>query len=231
MLRGIDISSYQTGIDLKRALASLDFCIVKCTEGLAFVDTPFKGWCDEILSLGKLLGFYHFARANDAGKEAEYFYKACKPYIGKGVPVLDTETGQSGMWCQTFVSRFHELSGVWPVLYMSSNSTQRERFADTLVPNKCGLWEAFYPKSGVTSFEQMPDYEGGTYPWAFGAMWQFTSSGKVSGFNGNVDLDIAWMDAAGWQAYARSAPQEAIDGQPTIIYEDESIRIYLEHKQ
>jgi len=238
MLRGIDISSWQDSIDLRSVILqnSLDFVVVKATEGTGFVESTCDYFVQTCISNGTLFGFYHFARNSEPETEAMYFYNACKGYFGHGIPVLDTETGQTGEWCQRFVDKLHAITGVYPMLYMSSNRGQRSKFDNTQIPMTCGLWEAFYPKAICPSFEDMPEYEGGCSPWQFGAMWQFSNNGHLKGYNGELDLDVAWMDKEGWMKYA-NPEGNPIDNTAEIpipaelhTFEDNSMKVTVELK-
>ena len=42
-------------------------------------------------------------------------------------------------------------------------------------------------------------------------MHQYSSHGRLSGYNGNLDLDIAFMDAAAWSRYAKPSTYSAPD--------------------
>ena len=199
MLKGIDISNWQAGIDLSKL--DIDFVICKATEGNSFVDK----YCDEFItkakSLGKLWGFYHFARSNSPEAEAEFFYKNTKGYIENGIPVLDYEVwGQNKdvSWCEKFIQKFYDLTGIYCMLYISASHCKD--FKGSWIPSKCGLWVAGYPKNYT-------EYPGANMPynvapWQIVAIWQFTSSLKLSGFNGNLDGNYAYMDANGWSLYA-----------------------------
>lgn len=231
MLKGVDISSWQTGIELAKTMRDLDFCVVKATEGLSFVETTCDPWIQQLIKLNKLWGFYHFARNNDAEAEAKYFVDACKGYFGYGIPVLDTETGQSGKWCETFTHCVHDHTGVWPIVYMSSNSEQRSKFYGTDVPKTCGLWEAFYPDARAIDFNHIPEYEGGCSPWEFGAMWQFSAYGQLAGFSGAIDLDLAWMDEEGWMKYAQGeSVRHVISSNKKWVLENDFVRVTVELK-
>ena len=65
MLNGIDISGWQSGIDVSSVDA--DFVIVKATGGVSFVNPDFRRQADQTLASGKLLGLYHFAGDNNPG--------------------------------------------------------------------------------------------------------------------------------------------------------------------
>jgi len=43
---------------------------------------------------------------------------------------------------------------------------------------------------------------GGTGAWKFAALYQYTSSGRLSGYSGDLDLDVFYGDRAAWDAYA-----------------------------
>lgn len=42
-----------------------------------------------------------------------------------------------------------------------------------------------------------------TGPWETSAIWQYTSTGRLSGYGGNLDLNHAYMTRDGWNKYAR----------------------------
>lgn len=201
-LKGIDISNWQNGIDIGKL--DIDFVICKATEGISYVDKTCDPYIQKAKSLGKLWGFYHFARENIAANEAEFFYKNIKGYIGKGIPVLDYEVwGKNSndvTWCEQFIQRFYDLSGIWCVLYISASNCSK--FKNSWIPEKCGLWVAGYPKSYTTWASEAIPYN--ITPWKFAAIWQFTSSLRLNGYNGNIDGDYAYMDSIGWNKYANT---------------------------
>ena len=81
VLKGIDISSYQRGFSL--GATNPGFVIVKATEGLGLVDRCCDGFVQDAIRLVIPFGYYHFARSNDAAREATYFYNQTKNYVGK----------------------------------------------------------------------------------------------------------------------------------------------------
>ena len=233
MLHGIDISHWQGG-KVRPATVDVDFYIMKSTEGTSFVDK----WCDpivqECISTGKLWGFYHFASTKGATAEADFFYENTRNYLGHGVPVLDWEGGQSVAWVNEFVRRIHELSGIWPWIYANP-----WRFDQGGVEANCMRWVARYP-SGSMTFEQA---EARAKPKADGLVgaWQFTSSGRLSGYSGNLDLDLFYGDAEAWRAYAGSdassggvsgsgGGDSGADGGPVTLENDE-YKVTIERKE
>ena len=203
VMRGIDISKWQSGINLSAVNA--DFVIVKATEGIGYVDKSCDGFFQKALSLGKKLGFYHFARpTNDAVREAEYFYNNCRGYFGKGIPILDWESGNTSnvAWAKRWLDRVYQLSGVKPVIYMSESVVNANDWSSVAAADY-GLWVAKYRDSN-------PDYNynmanAGSRPrvkwWKFYCMWQWTSSGRLNGYNGNLDCNVFYGDGTTWDAY------------------------------
>lgn len=222
MMKGIDISNWQA--NLIPSKLDVDFCICKATEGTGFVDKFCDAFIQNCKSMGILYGFYHFAGTEDPYSEAQFFYNNCKGYVGEGVPVLDYEVwglNDDVGWCELFLAEFHRLAGVWPLLYISASHCND--FANSWIPQTCGLWIAGYP----TDMKEFPlinadgDFKGivekqtqkdkyiltvempyDCAPWDFVAIWQFTSGLRLEGYNGSLDGDIAYMDEKGWKAYA-----------------------------
>lgn len=208
-MKGIDISNWQAGI-IPSALP-IDFCICKATEGIGYTDPCCDGFVQDCIAHGIPWGFYHFARENEPESEAEYFYNECLGYFGKGIPVLDYETSNynNREWCERFMSRLHELSGVWAMLYISASRCGE--YENSWLPENCGLWVAGYPYE-MNSFEQAGNMPYSIYPWRFAAIWQFTSSLNLPGYSGRLDGNIAYMDADGWRKYCGDAnPSSSAD--------------------
>lgn len=196
MLKGVDISNWQAGI--VPSSLGIDFCIVKATESIDFVDRYCDGFVQDCIAHDILWGFYHFAQTNNPEDEAQFFYDNTKGYIGKGVPVLDYEVhnDNNSAWCERFIEHFHKLSGVWPMLYISASRCGE--YNGSWIPEKCGLWVAGYPQN----YTSWPDSEipYSIKPWEFAAIWQFTSGLKLGGWT--LDGDFAYMDREAWLKYA-----------------------------
>ena len=201
-MRGIDISNWQEGLNV-HAL-DIDFCICKATEGVDFVDFTCDNFIQQCKDKNILWGFYHFARENNPEKEAEFFYNNCKGYIKKGIPILDyeTENYSNVKWCERFIKKFHELSGVWCVIYLSASRCAE--YNGSWIPEKCGLWVAGYPEYYTRWISQDVPYD--ISPWKFAAIWQFTDCLIIHGYWEKLDGDIAYMDKEAWMKYAQSSP-------------------------
>lgn len=195
VLKGIDISSWQEGFDL--AEAKPDFAIVKATEGLGFTDRCCDGFVQEAIRLDIPFGYYHFARSNDAAKEASYFYDQTRGYVGKGIPILDLEVPNGNDWLETWCRTFCQLSGVRPWVYMNSDYINNRGYGTSWVKSNCGLWLAGYPKS-YTAYPNV-DCPYAHTGWTLAA-WQFTSSLAMGGMS--IDGDYFYGDRKAWNAYA-----------------------------
>lgn len=211
MLKGVDISHWQSNFD---DFSGVDFAIIKATEGVGYTDPAFYNLYEKAKSSGKLLGVYHFARPdlnNSAVAEADWFVKVVKPYVREAILVLDWESGYLGnvAWAKAFLDRVKEQTGIKAVLYCSRSPINS--FDWSSVANAdYGLWVADY---GTNTGQE------GTKPvvkwWQFYILWQYTSRGRVSGYNGNVDLNNFYGDAETWRKYATSESNPAPEPAPT----------------
>ena len=212
-MKGIDISNWQDGIVPSNL--DIDFCICKATEGLGYVDPTCDGFIQNCISNNILWGFYHFARENEPEDEAEFFYENCKNYFKHGIPVLDYETSNynNREWCERFIQKLYDLSGIWCVIYISASRCGE--YENSWIPDKCGLWVAGYPYEMTDWTDSEMPYN--TYPFTVVAIWQFTSSLYISGYDGRLDGNIAYMDKEAWLKYAQSTdnPQSGDKPKPS----------------
>lgn len=201
-MKFIDISNWQAGLDVATVVKNggLGGVIVKATEGVGYVDKSCDKFVQQCIKNGIPFGFYHFARNNDAKKEAEFFRKNTSGYEGKGIPVLDWEDDQSVSWVNTFVEHYHELTGIWPWVYANP-----WRFKQGKVNANCGRWVAGYPKNGITDINYgVKNSLPSSYNVGSVCAWQFSSSVRISGYNGSLDGDVFYGDKEAWKKYTGS---------------------------
>ena len=211
MLNGIDISHWQKGLDL--AKIKCDFVIVKATEGTNFHDPCFNDFMKKAESLEKCLGFYHFARPElySAQNEAKFFYVNTVKWFGKAVPVLDWESsGKANVkWAKEWLDTIYSMTGIKPVIYMSESVVNQYDWS-TVALSDYGLWVAKYKDMQVDHNYDMS--KAGKQPqvkwWKFYALWQWTSSGRLDGYNGNLDCDVFYGDEKAWSKYAGSSEEQ-----------------------
>ena len=203
-LNGIDISNHQAGLDL--AKVSADFVICKATEGTGFVDPYCNGFIQRAKSLGRKTGVYHYATGKSTGKEeADFFYKNIRGYIKQSVLVLDWEgkaIEKGPGYAKAFLDRIYELTGVKPLIYMS-NSVVNSYDWTKVVQADYGLWNAGY-FAGDQTMGYTPDAPvyGSLGAWKTCAMYQYTSSGRLPGWSGNLDLNVFYGSRESWDKYA-----------------------------
>ena len=215
MLKGVDISKWQ---DVGAGDQGADFVICKATEGAGYVDPTCDQHYQRAKSQGKLLGVYHFARPdlNSPEAEAEWFVKNIQGYIGQALLALDYEMAPySDDWAYRFCAKVHELTGVWPVVYMSASKVSEYNWSRTA--KECGLWIAGYPNAYNVPNPPTPgvnDMPYGIGAWKFWAIWQYTSSA------GTLDRDIANMTKTAWKKYAKPDSKPTPEPEPAPAPED-----------
>lgn len=215
MLKGIDISHWQKGIDL--GAIDVDFVIIKATEGNGYTDVMCDTFYQKAKSLGKKLGVYHFARpdlGNTAEAEADWFIKETLGYHKEAMLVLDWESGDltNVAWAKAWLDRVYSKTGVKPVIYMSA-SVMHSADWSSVVNADYGLWVANYGTNNGTAQESVFD----RYPlkyWSFYALWQYTSKGRLNGYNGNLDLNYFSGDGTAWDKYAGGSPSSSKPSNP-----------------
>lgn len=197
MLKGIDISVWQRGLNI--AATGAEFAICKATQGTTIVDPCCDTHYQAAKKLGLKLGVYHYASGGDPIAEADFFVKNIRGYIGEAILILDWEKNQNSrynehaFWCLKFLNRVKELTGVKPLIYMSASVIKVADWS-SIVKADYGLWVAGYP-DGRDSWD-IPDFKWDVSPWPFYAIWQYSSS------NGRLDRDVFTGDRAAWDKYA-----------------------------
>lgn len=220
-LKGIDISDYQKDLVLANLVGQIDFVIVKATEGTGYVNPSCDTFYQQARRYGLLRGFYHVMTGAGGKAQADYMLKHCEGYVNDGIPVLDVEGygkyPNDPAIALAFLERFEEETGVKPIVYMNAAC---RKGADWTRVAKAGydLWGANYWSESATFAD--PGKMSDPAPWPYAALWQFTSSGRLKGYDGALDLDLAYMTKAAWGRYAD--PRSASEDEPQ---EDETVSI------
>lgn len=201
-LNGIDISDYQKGINLDKI--PFDFMICKITEGTNIEHKTHAVFIESARKKNKLWGFYHFMNDEDPVAQADYFYEKAKRYFGYGIPVLDYEMygriGVSG--AKKFLDRIYKLTGVRCMVYMSRSVCIEEDWSKIAPLHK--LWVAQYANNNTTGYQSNPWRSSGKFgAWNACTIHQYTSHGRLNGYDGNLDLDIAYLTQDEWMNIAR----------------------------
>lgn len=199
MLTGIDVSKHQGDINWSRvANDGIDYAIIRVGyrgygTGKVLVDEYFEANVKGALSASLPVGVYFYSQAitvEEAVEEAELVLESIRPYNITFPVVFDTE--EVGMADArgdalspaertdiviAFCERI-EQAGYHPMVYTSAKWLTADLEMSRLT--QYDKWLAQYYK---TPF----------FPYSL-QMWQYTGSGKVDGIEGNVDLNIGFVD-------------------------------------
>ena len=198
---GIDISEHQKGIDI--AGTGAKFCIMKATEGGSYRDKGFDINLQNLRASKIQGGFYHFAHpwhydGNSPSVEANYFLSVIGPHYRPGdIIALDWEDPNSKLsdaaWALDFMKYVRAALGVsmdksWFYTYTNIlNTNDLSAVADAGYP----LWLANYPTSNPQSWGPVREFPKPPGNWKIAA-WQYSSTGRLPGYAGNLDLNIAY---------------------------------------
>ena len=211
-LDGIDISSYQSGIDL--TVVPCDFVIIKATQGTGYVNPDSDRAYQQAKRAGKLRGTYHYFGGGNSVAEADYYANNIKGYLRDGLLAIDWEAEQNSAWgneayLEQLVRRVIERTGIKPLIYsMASRYAQVAAVAKKL---DCGLWIAEYADMNPTGYQAHPWREG-AYACA---IRQYASTGRLNGWGGNLDLNIAYMTRDQWAKYVNPGGKPAAAPAPS----------------
>ncbi|MEX1447421.1 GH25 family lysozyme [Enterococcus sp. C76] len=224
-LNGIDISSFQSGIDLSSVPA--DFVFIKATGGTGYINPDCDRAFQQALKAGKKLGVYHFAHEQGyqgtTEQEAEFFLNNIQGYIGKAILMLDWESDNSGdiAWAKRWLDYVQAKTGIKPLIYMSTSVLAAHNFS-CIRNADYGLWLASYPNMNPTGYRQPSPPNGGEWGTNV-AMYQYTSNGRLDNWNGSLDLDVFYGDEATWDAYAKAKISKIPKKQRTLSDHNEAV--------
>lgn len=223
MLKGIDISHHQNGINI--ANLDVDFVICKATEGVGYVDECCDKFYQQAKKAGKKLGVYHFARpdlGNSAEAEANWFIKNIKGYINEAILILDWESGNlnNPNWVKAFCDKVKNETGVKPIVYMSASPANSFDWSP-VVKGDYGLWIASYGSNNGQANKAPVSSK-----WPFYCMWQYTSRGRINGYNGNLDLNYFYGTKEAWDKYANGSAPAQDSKADQVLYPGSKVQFY-----
>lgn len=225
-MNGIDIASYQTGIDL--SVVPCDFVIIKATEGVNYTNPDFTRAYSQAKEQNKLIGIYHYANGAGATAEADYFLSVVGDRVGDAILVLDWEQGGNSAfgsvtYAKQWLDRVYSKTKVRPLIYMSKSVTYGYDWS-AVAPNH-GLWVAQYADTNPTNYQSNPWTDTNGYgAWSSPVIFQYSSTGRLSGWSGNLDLNLAYMDATAWSKYAQGDNYVAPETPDTPTANEDGIR-------
>lgn len=213
-LNGIDVSSWQRGINM--AAVKPSFAIIKATGGTGYVNPALREQYTSAKSAGVLKGLYHFAHEagfqGSAVDEANFFLANIRDLIdGETILVLDWEGDNVSdtVWAKTFADTVLAATKIKVLFYMNLNASNAY---DWNAVQKAGypLWLAYYPSNAPQGYGPLAAM-GNARGWNT-VMWQYTQTGRLPGYGGDLDLNRffgernAWIKLAGGVSIVPSVP-------------------------
>ena len=192
MKNGIDVSVYQGNIDWKAVRNSgIEFAIIRAggSDSGFYKDSKFEQNYANAKAVGMPIGAYYFVGSGCTSKadgiaDAKRFLEIIKGKTFEYPVYIDLEatspSNRNGAteacigFCETM-----ENAGYYCGIYASDVSGFNDRL-DLSRLSKFDKWVARYGSKPVV----VKSY----------GIWQKSDSGRISGINGNVDLDEAYMD-------------------------------------
>ena len=184
--RGIDVSEWQGNIDFARVKeAGIEVVYIRAGQGFSYEDAQFERNYEQARRYGFKIGVYHYMTARsieDARLQARFFVSLIS---GKQIDcrlAMDFESfgslskSQINEIALAYMDEVKRLSGKEVVVY--SNTYDATYVFNSKVARE-PLWVAQY---GVSE----PQDNGHWDNWVG---YQYSSTGRVSGISGNVDLD------------------------------------------
>ena len=191
---GVDVSAYQGDIDWQQVKASgIDFAIIRLgyrgyESGKLVEDAYARKNLEGAAAAGLKVGAYFFSQAlniKEVDEELEFMleilgeqYLAMPLVLDWEIPTANARSARMDKETLTqlqlhFCKSVSDL-GYKPMIYF--NWHQSENLYDLHAMEEYPFWLALYQ-------DRM------TYPWDI-EMWQYTSSGKVPGIPGQVDINV-----------------------------------------
>lgn len=214
-LNGIDIASYQAGLDFSKV--PCDFAIIKATQGTGYTNPDCVRAVEQAMSLGKGVGVYHYISGGNAVAEADFFINSILNWIGKVMICLDWELDQNSAWgdesyLEQVINQVIVRTGVPPMIY--APASRYNQVAEVAKRHNCGLWIAQYADMNPTGYQNTPWNEG-AYTCA---IRQYSGSGRLNGWNGDLDLDKFYGSLDDFRKYygsSSSAPSKPSTSGPS----------------
>ncbi|MFD7701313.1 lysozyme [Streptomyces caelestis] len=195
-VQGIDVSHWQGAVNWTSVRgAGVQFAWIKATEGTTYKDDRFNGNYPAAYNAGVIRGAYHFALPNASGgaTQANYFAANGGGWSRDNLTlpgVLDIEHNPYGAMCyglsttqmRGWINDFH-------TTYKARTSRDVVIYTTASWWNTCtGNWTGMSAKSPLWvahwTSASSPTVPSGFPTWT---VWQYTSTGSVSGVSGNVD--------------------------------------------
>ena len=185
--RGVDVSHWQGDIDWSKVAKDDISFVMLGTRYKGNVDPNFDTNAKGAINNGIKLGAYIYSYAmnvEEAATEADFVINLIKDYPISYPVAFDVEDSTQGTLSQdeltaiinTFCNKISD-AGYYPIIY--ANDYWIANKLDMNALSQYEIWVARYNAKHVFSNP---------------CMWQATSTGKVDGMSGNVDIDFQYKD-------------------------------------
>lgn len=202
---GIDISTAQGSIDWETLATNkdIDFVIIRAAQG-TFQDSRFAYNITECRRVGIPYGLYFASSAKTEAEvkaEAEFAVEYGRLYSPPYGMWFDMELDSQKLLGKTTISKMMRLwlesvaaAGLRCGLY--TNKDWLDNRIDKSIIEDFDLWYAAYPSTARAALLGAPknNREKLSYPTA--DIWQWSSTGRIDGIIGNVDLNVCYVKFA-----------------------------------
>jgi lysozyme len=196
----VDLSRYQAGFDMNAFKASGGLgVILKASEGTTIKDSSYDTHRKNAISAGLVLASYHFFRSSDPEQQADWYLQCAVPMQGERVicDVEDSscEKGSVTKFFQRILEKRPDLQLTVYTGNVGEEAEQKWGKGEWLSENT-SLWTCQYASTPVPWADQT---------WPYWSLWQYSASGGVPGFSGDVDKNkfngtdnefLKWMGPA-----------------------------------
>ena len=183
-IKGIDISSWQKGINLINAKEEgYEYCIIKATEDVSYTNPEMDTQVSGAIAAGVKFGFYHFYRGKGID-EAKYFINTIKKYKDNMSikPVIDIESNWNYTDVKAFIDYVEEELNTECVIYCNkSYAKELSKYKDLA---QRPLWLAYY--WDYVSIPPVEKYKDHGFDRLIGLQW--SDRLIVAGKNCDVNL-------------------------------------------
>ena len=200
-MNGYDISNYQSKLSI--AQVPCDFVIIKATQGITYYSPSFEKQNTEAFKCNKLVGVYHYVGANDYKAEVDFFLSKVSKYLGNVLLCIDWEGAMNpkfgdNNYITNLMDYLYKKTNIKPIIYTSKSVCRASYW--TTVPLNYDLWLAQYGSNNEQKgYNPKPWTDGkGNGKFKDPIIFQYSSKGKLPGYNGYLDLDICYLDKDSW---------------------------------
>lgn len=191
---GIDISRWQGDVDFESlSKANVEFIMIRLggqdgIDGEYYIDSKFTRNMENAKKYGFDVGVYFYSYAytiDEAIKQAKYVIENLKDYNLKLPIVFDWECWNK---FNKFKISFYDVTQVQNAFldYVESKGYKAARYGSKNYLTN--VWQDSKHLTWLAHYISATTYEGEYF------MWQRCDTGKVSGINGAVDVDILYLD-------------------------------------